>query len=387
MRAAITFPGCNRTGGVERVAFECARFLATRGHQVVVFADQYEREKNGSIEYRDVPLRKWPAFARPDQFFRKCSRQFAEESARQPFDVLASFGCVCPVGGVYWAQSVHAAWVDHRRRLRSPLSIKRWKQTLNPIHHRLLQMEKIHLAERRYRKVIALSDEVQRDLYRYYGVPAEDVTVIPNGFSPKEFNLGRREELRKEMRATLGYKEADKVVMFAANELDRKGFGPLLRALAEMKDANVKLLVVGRVKAGAYAAEIAARRWGDRVYFAGATSEIMRFYAAADLFALPTQYEAWGMVIVEAMACGLPVLTSRLAGAAVAVAPGVGGLLLDDPQDVPEISRKLRQILAGAAAPAERIAQSVQAYSWENVLLAYERVLQESIAPGASVRA
>jgi UDP-glucose:(heptosyl)LPS alpha-1,3-glucosyltransferase len=143
-----------------------------------------------------------------------------------------------------------------------------------------------------------------------------------------------------------------------------------------LKRKNIHLLAVGRLDASAYAAEIAKLGMSDRVHFAGSTNDIAKFYACADVFALPTQYEAWGLVIVEAMACGLPVLTSRLAGAAEAVKEGWSGELLDNPRDVEEVSAKLSLLLDGHHADGQAISDSVSAYRWDRVLLKYEAILR-----------
>jgi len=113
------------------------------------------------------------------------------------------------------------------------------------------------------------------------------------------------------------------------------------------------------------------------VQFTGPSSEVADYYAAADVFALPTQYEAWGLVIVEAMASGLRVLTSRLAGAAVAVDEGRTGQLLDDPADVPEIATKLQMLLNADGPSPEEISASVAKYEWAQVLRGYESILAE----------
>jgi UDP-glucose:(heptosyl)LPS alpha-1,3-glucosyltransferase len=112
----------------------------------------------------------------------------------------------------------------------------------------------------------------------------------------------------------------------------------------------------------------------DQVKFVGPTSDVARYYAAADVFALPTEYEAWGLVIVEAMACGLPVLTSRLAGAAIAVQEGKTGELLDDPHSVTEIATKLKCLLD---RPVDRhaVSRSVELYTWDRILSRYEQIL------------
>ncbi len=373
MRVALTYPGVHRRGGVERVAFESSRFLASRGHTIDVYAGDWEEDSSSSIRYHRVSVQQKPGFLRPLRFRRACSR--AVETAG--FDALSTFGCECPFGGVFWAQSVHRAWIEHSRILRSRFSPGRIKQRLNPMHPVLLRMESAHFRERRYRKVIALTAEVQADLHRYYGVPAEDVVVIPNGFSPSEFSYLAASICRAEMRTGLGYTPDDRVVVFVANELERKGFGPLLRAIASLGDSRVHLLAVGRLDTHAYAGEIAQLGMGDRVKFTGPTREAARYFAASDLFALPTQYEAWGLVIVEAMACGLPAVTSRLAGASVAIREGFSGSLLENPRDPVEIAAHLRPFL-DCSGLREEIAAGVLDYSWDRILLRYERTLIES---------
>jgi UDP-glucose:(heptosyl)LPS alpha-1,3-glucosyltransferase len=251
---------------------------------------------------------------------------------------------------------------------------------LNPSNPVLLHLEGQHFHGRNYRKVIALSPEVKADLSRFYSVPGADVEVLPNGFAPDEFNPQRTRSRRAEMRKKLGYGDNDRVVVFAANELERKGFGPLLRAMARVNDPRAKLLVVGRVKPDRYVAEMDQLKMSDRVRFAGSTSDVAAYYAAADVFALPTQYEAWGLVIVEAMACGLPVLTSRLAGAAIAVQEGKTGLLLDAPADSDEIAAKLKPLLDGEHDDAQTIGASVLEFTWDNVLLKYEQILIDSFS-------
>jgi UDP-glucose:(heptosyl)LPS alpha-1,3-glucosyltransferase len=113
------------------------------------------------------------------------------------------------------------------------------------------------------------------------------------------------------------------------------------------------------------------------VTFLPSSNNLKPLYIAADLFALPTQYEAWGLVLVEALACGLPVLTSRLAGASVAVREGETGELLDDPFNVDEIGEKLGRALSRRGIARASVSSSVDAYRWDNVLPVYERVLKE----------
>jgi UDP-glucose:(heptosyl)LPS alpha-1,3-glucosyltransferase len=352
---------------------ECANFLAGRGHQTHVYATDWEADSlHPDVIRHSVPVPMRPALRRLLGFARRSQCELS--GLTPPAQVLGGFGVVSPPGGVIWVQSVHRAWLEISRQQRTLWG--RIKQRCNPMHPVVLALEQDYFARRKYRKLIALSQEVRADLMRFYHVPEEEIVILPNGYAPEEFHPAQAGALRNAMRARLGYDAARKVVIFVANELERKGFGPLLRAIAALDDPQVCLLAVGRLDAQAYSGEIQRLGMADRVRFTGPTNRVADFYAAADVFALPTQYEAWGLVIVEAMACGLPVLTSRLAGAAIAVKEGETGILLDDPNDSNEIAAKLSQLLPkrGYASP-EEIAESVAPYAWSHILARYEEIL------------
>lgn len=377
MRIALSYPGCHRRGGIERIMLECANFLYERGHETHVYSSDWDQSHllPGIVRHH-VPLPVQHSFLSHLLLFARQSRQ-AVRRLRPPVDVAGTFGVQSPPGGVMWVQSVHKAWLDTSSRHRSRKG--RLKQKLNLFHPSVLALEHDHFARRKYKKLIALSAEVKADLMRWYRVPGDDIVIIPNGFSPKEFSAQCSAEARSAVRRKLGYNESDKVIIFVANELERKGFGPLFRAISLLNDSHVHLLAVGRIKPQAYLPEIQSMGLSERVQFVGPTSEIATYYAAADVFALPTQYEAWGMVIVEALACGLPVLTSRLAGAAVTVHEGETGYLLDDPRSPEEIAAKLWPLLRGLPASREAISASVEAYAWPRLLLRYEQTLAECL--------
>jgi len=377
LRVALSFTGCYRRGGIERAVLECANYLAARGHETTLFVSDWDRGAlDPGVVVRPVPIPKRGSLLRLLAFRRRSRRVMA--SQRPPPDVHSAFGVLCPYGGVLWVPSVHQEWLAISRRQRDWKG--RLKQRLNPIHPVLVSMEKNYYGRRRYKTLIALTENVKADLVRLYDVPPEDVAVLPSGYWPAEFSFARMEDKRAGMRGKLGYAEGDRVVIFVANELERKGFGPLLRGIARLGDSRVRLLAVGRLNPKRYVAEIERLGMTDRVKFTGPMDDVTLAFAAADVFALPTQYEAWGLVILEALACGLPVLTSRLAGAAITVREGETGALLDDPHDVEEIAAKLKPILDGAITRSEAISESVLWYSWERILAEYEQILQKAAA-------
>jgi len=108
----------------------------------------------------------------------------------------------------------------------------------------------------------------------------------------------------------------------------------------------------------------------------GPTHDVAQLYAAADAFVLPTRYEPWGLVIVEALGTGVPAVTTRLAGAAVAVREGETGRLLDDPEDPAELAAAIEWTLSGAALDPERVAASVGDYTWASTAECYAAILE-----------
>ncbi len=367
MKIAVSFPGCHKRGGIERCVLEAVNFLAAAGHDVHLLTSNWDQDAlHPAVHLHAVSLPRRGSVLRLLAFARRSRKALA---ALPPGTVHAAFGVESPPGGILWVPSVHQAWLEASRTQRDWRG--RLRQKLNPHHPALLKLERDCFGQRRYRKLIALTNQVKSDLMRLYAVPAEDIAVLPNGYSQTDFNTGRTRQERAQKRAELGYGPDVKVVIFVANELERKGFGPLLRGIGLLQDPNIYLLAVGRLNPQAYLSEIEQLGLTSRVRFTGPSSDVASYYAAADVFALPTQYEAWGLVIVEALACGLPVLTSRLAGAAAVVQEGVTGLLLDNPNDPAEIAAKLRPLLAGLPASGEEIEQSVSAYSWPNILRQY----------------
>jgi UDP-glucose:(heptosyl)LPS alpha-1,3-glucosyltransferase len=252
-------------------------------------------------------------------------------------------------------------------------------QGVNPFHQIVLGMEDDLFRRRRYRRLVALTKGVQTDLSRFYGVPASDVEVLPNGFSAGEFHTGLRERHRLALRKELGIPDDAWVVLFVANEWERKGLVPLLEAVSGLGDASVHLVAVGKLPGAVLSGRAQKLGLSGRVHFVGPTVGVNRWFGMADAFALPTVYEAWGMVIIEALAAGLPVLTSRCAGASEALKEAFSGFLLEDPTDVAEIRIGLERMRGGVRWTGVEIAASVSEYEWEKVLGRYEEVVRSCV--------
>lgn len=385
MKIAVAFPGCHRRGGVERVVFECARHLAGQGHEVSLFASEWDEAPAAEIDMVKIPRATHaPAFLQGAFFQRSCAA--ALEGRR--FDVLNTHGCVCPFDGVYWVQSVHAAWLEKADSFRRKGSLAWWKQRANPAHPLLLHLERRHFSQRRYRHLIATTPQVKQDLQRLYQVPANDVTIVPNGFCPAEFNPERCHERRKIAREQLKLREDDVAFLFAANELDRKGYGTLVAALSSLPDPRIKVVAVGRYNVREATRRAAAAGVAERIVFRPASSDIAWFHSACDVFVLPTQYEAFSLAILEALGSGLPVITSGVPGARDAIQEGANGLLVEAPDDW----QSLRDSMIRLSEPGLRSRLSLQAsnsvtkYQWPRIMSQYEEILETHSAPSVRTR-
>ena len=195
-------------------------------------------------------------------------------------------------------------------------------------------------------------------------------------FSPEQ-----RLRWRRDLRAQHGLSQ-DEVVYLYVGDL-RKGAARCIQALGQLREG--KLVLVSRSSIDPYRRIAESARTADRVLFLGPSEEIQTVYALADALLLPTPYDAFAMVVSEAMASGLPVVVSRMAGASELVQHGVNGLLLDDVTNVDELAQCMHALAADRAWAAElgrQARKAVEAMTWDSVaeqtMQVYEEVLRRA---------
>lgn len=355
-------------GGAEVFLDRFIDGLIGRGHSVALFASRWE-EREG-VEFHGVP--EWgPSFMRPLVFAVNASR--AAAAARCDV-VLGLERTWCH--HVYRAgDGCHREWLERRKRFLGPA--RRLLLALNPLHRVLLYIERRLFTAPDLRLVVANSQRVRREIAAHYGLPPERIRVIYNGIAPPEPGAHRRAQARRAVRSGLGIAEDDVVVLFVGSGFERKGLGFLIEALAllcgdrENPGArHVRLVVVG--KGGTRRYRRLARRLGveGRIRFAGPQRATPDYYLAADVFALPTIYEPFSNACLEAMALGLPVVTTRANGVAEIMTDGVEGAIVDDPADAAALASALSRFLdEGARAEAgRRAAHTASAYTMERTV-------------------
>jgi UDP-glucose:(heptosyl)LPS alpha-1,3-glucosyltransferase len=253
-------------------------------------------------------------------------------------------------------------------------SMGRGRLQVNPHHRLLLWLERRIFTLRSARHIVAISSRGKAEIESLYGTPADKVTVVYNGVDLARFHPDNRKRWREDTRAALGIPRESWVVAFVGSGFERKGLGPLMHAVAALRSRDTRLLVAGKGRTETYR-QLAARLGLDgEVTWTGPRPDVERIYAAADVMALPARYEPFGNVHLEALASGLPVLTSSLSGGAEVVRDGMTGAVTAslEPEAIARGLRSIRDIDARSATQAARA--SAEPYTYAAQVEGLERI-------------
>jgi len=340
MKVALLAHQFSKQGGISRYVAELAEQLVPQ-HEVHLLTSYYEHPVEG-LRVHVKPIIPHPLSLRVATNAVQTARHLARLTKIHRFDVSHGHGAESLTQDVVTAHSVQKAAVAQLGRQRG-LGYRVLKM-FEPRNRVVLAIEKHIYAKRNYKKIVAISGTIRDDLVEYYKVPADDVAVIPNGVNVEEFHPRNREIYRSKVRSDFGIEDGEQLLLFVAWEFWRKGLMPLIEALPKIP-GPLKLLVAGGDNPEPYRKRAAQLGVSDKIVFAGHAPEVKTFYAASDLFVFPTLNEPFGLVITEAMASGLPVITSKCAGAAELITDGSDGLLLTDPSDPAEIAARINYAL------------------------------------------
>lgn len=298
------------------------RALADGGHDVHLFTESWQEKPQGvtvhpiavSGSRAELPLR----------FAEAAQRELEGEK----FDCVFSLERTIRQDVYRAGDGLHRVWLE-RRAAFSPW----WKKPFlshGAFHRNMLALESRTFDPANTGRIIVNSEMVKREIIAHFNFPLERIHLVRNGVDIARYRLGRRAETR----ARFGVKDDEFLLLFIGSGWWRKGVGFLIRALRELAGEKVKLLVVGRGRKPCCAP--------GNVLFSGPMSDTENACAAADLFTFLPVYEPSANVCFEALAAGLPVVTTAQNGAAEVIGEGVNGSIIARPDDKAALLKAIR---------------------------------------------
>lgn len=235
-----------------------------------------------------------------------------------------------------------------------------------PLNHYRLLLEKIRYRLNRFKKAIAVSNRVKWEIVNQYGLEPNNVVVIPNGVNIEEFKFASHSLVREKIRKRYNIPMNAHAILFVGNNFSWKGLKYIIEAMSKIKSAY--LLVIGSGLRLPF--ETLAKTIGvmDRVVFVGHVHDVKEFYFTSDLFVFPTIWEGFPLVVLEAMASGLPVLATRVGGTEDCLLDGYNGFFIERNAD--NIAKKVNHVLSNDSL-RERLGvngmKTAEEFDWSNV--------------------
>jgi len=345
-------------GGAEQYVKDLSLLFCREGHEVHIFTMRSLVEEEENLKIHLIPVPSRPKFLRALWFAFSCRNILR----RGDFSVVHSFGRTLgmdvfqPLGGSQMAglignlRSIDSAAKRFFKVACYIFSFRRWVYFL---------IERIQL--RQAAVTVAISEMVKNDLVKYTRLGHGEIRIVRNGVDLIKFHPGNRDLFREDLRRRLQLSTEDILILFVAHNFRLKGLRPLLevmsRLAARRPEISYRLGVLGQGKTSGF--RRLARRYGveKRVLFLGLSKETHPFYAAADVCVHPSFYDPSALVVLEAMASGLPVITTKFCGTSEIISEGREGFVVATPNDIEEMTVRLIEL----ADPARRLQMGVLA--------------------------
>jgi UDP-glucose:(heptosyl)LPS alpha-1,3-glucosyltransferase len=319
-RVALVRSRYDPAGGAERFVQGAIRSLRSQGASLTIVTRHWPDNDGSAIVLDPFHVgslwRDW-SFA----------RAVCAQLAARRFDLVQSHERIACCDVYRAGDGVHAQWLAERARVQGPLA--RLSTRMSPHHRYVLAAERALFASDRLRAVICNSEMVRTEIAARFGTPAGKLVLIRNAVDGDVYHPGLKAEMGEAVRQQLDSPASARVALHVGSGFERKGVRAFLESLARAASKPWGI-VVGRDKRSAAYVEHAERLGiAGRVRFTGSMSDVRPYYAAADIFVLASLYDPQPNAALEAMACGLPIVTTTKCGAAELVRNGLSGHVRD----------------------------------------------------------
>jgi len=329
------------TGGAERYAYEVTRRLALK-HDVHIFAQEWSFEGSEQLTFHKIPM----PLAKPSFVNQLLFSFFTRRALKNAyFDIVHSHERVTQFDVLTIHCPCYRGFITDQKRLWGKMKV--WLSVAtSPRHLAYLWLEKKQFTYQKNRLLIAVSNNVRRNVQRNYGLPDKIFRLAYPGVNADQFSPQKNDELRNQTRSQLGISKDEVVILFVGTEFKRKGLGPLLEAYALLPEAKTRLIIAGGGDTSKYTR--LAQNFGiaNTVTFLGLVGDMGPIYTVADICVLPTLSDPYAMAPIEAMASGVATITSSslYAGSSERIENGEA-LLVNDPSNSEEIAHALGKLL------------------------------------------
>jgi len=346
-------------GGAERVSAILSKRLAEKGHDVDVLTIYTDTRIKG-VHIRPQKINTWLSPWRLISFNRKVKKILKSDR----FDIVCSLCQVFPIDIYRVGDGIHQHWM----RIQYPNVILRWIRYLTSLVHLTMRwLENQIFKEGNCKYFITNSRLIKNQVMEYFHISDKRIKVIYNGVDNDKFNLGVK-TYRAAMRDKYSIDNDELVLLFISNNWERKGLSTIIEAVPKTGIEKIRLLVVGRGKKRRYISLVKNKMISpDKLIFTGLTDDVEKYYGMADIFVLPSRYEPFSNVCLEAMACGLPVITTGTNGASEVIKMGENGFIIDDWKDSDSIGGVIKILNNGNIREkfGENAAGTAEEYTWE----------------------
>jgi len=371
VRVAIVSPFIDKRHGTERRIAEWITRLP-RDYEIHIYSQRVEGVDLTQMQWHRIPQIPGPHLINflwwlaANHLWRWWDAHFRG----LPCDLVYTAGTNCWDADLI---SVHIVFGEFVRMAEPELSLpgnplRFWPRL---IHRRLYYRLVIFLERRMYTNpktgLILIAKKTAADLERHYGIDGA-LPVVYIGLDHKIFNRELRLRNRAEVRGQLGFGDDTFVLVLVGNDWKKKGLVALIEALAQLKELPLVLVIAGKDDPAPYQRRIRELGLEGKVTFQPPRADVQWYYAAADLYVGPSLEDTFAQPPAEAMACGLPIITTATNGTAEIMADGIDGLVLQDPHDVAGLAARIRLLYENPTLRtriAEQAARTSLAYTWD----------------------
>jgi glycosyltransferase involved in cell wall biosynthesis/GT2 family glycosyltransferase len=357
--------------GQGRANLEIVQEALRCGHQVTLIARQIDSELAQRTTWVPIVVKQYPTELLRERIFAYKSAAWLHQH-RNEFDLVQVNGAITPVASdINAVHFVHSAW------LRSPHHISRQRQDFYGWYQWLYTRLNAAWEKRAFEQadvIVAVSEKVKQELVEI-GVPSDRIQVIHNGVNLEEFSP----DFSIHQRQALGLPTAVPLALFVGDiRTNRKNLDTVLQALVQVP--TLHLAVGGAIEGSPYPALAEQLGIAPRTHFLGYRRDIADLMRASDFFVFPSRYEACTLVLLEAMASGLPAITAITAGGCEILTPD-SGIVLPDSEDAEALAQAMRQMTQDFDRRQQmgKVARSVaEQYSWRRMAESYVQLFEKS---------